>query len=73
MNPNTKVTILFNGQPLDVAVGDSVERVIERIAPHLNQGYVVAVNNIIVPRSKWSAHLVHQDDALSLFQVVAGG
>lgn len=36
-------------------------------------GVAVAVNQQIIPRSSWGAHLLREGDVLDLFQAIAGG
>jgi sulfur carrier protein len=36
-------------------------------------GNVVAVNNVITPKSQWEQTKVNNDDRISVFSVVAGG
>lgn len=39
----------------------------------LKPGIALAVNEVIVPRSQWSEHVLQDGDNVLLFQVIAGG
>jgi len=36
-------------------------------------GSALAVNQVIIPRDNWSAHLLEDGDEILLFQAIAGG
>ncbi|WGS61013.1 sulfur carrier protein ThiS [Vibrio lentus] len=66
------ITISINEQSEQVAHSSSLADIIQVLAlPDL--GCVFAINNAVVPRSKWQQTVVNEGDAISLFQAIAGG
>lgn len=68
----SQLAIEFNGQPLDVPVGTTIEQLLAltEIRSHL---VAVEVNREIVPRSTHATHLVAAGDAIEAVTLVGGG
>ncbi|WP_159739798.1 sulfur carrier protein ThiS [Vibrio atypicus] len=66
------IQITINGQVEHVADQISLVHIIELFSlPEL--GCVFAINNEIIPRSKWHETRLNNGDSISLFQAIAGG
>ncbi|GAB2653431.1 sulfur carrier protein ThiS [Vibrio panuliri] len=68
----TEITITINQQVQSIKAESNLEQVIDLLSLP-QQGCVFAINNQIIPRTKWSATTLSQGDAISLFQAIAGG
>ncbi len=73
MSQKQHISILLNGQSLNIDVLTTLQELVSHVVEGEDQGYVAALNNHIVPRSEWTSCKLNQDDTLSLFQAVAGG
>lgn len=66
------LTIQLNRQPVRLA---GAQRLDDLIREHYGEprGLAVALNNKVVPRSRWAATELSEDDRLDVFHAVAGG
>ena len=70
------ITIVVNGEALQVPEGSSVLAVLQLIEESRSfnlSNMAVALNQNIVPKSQWSEKICEQDDNVDLFNAVAGG
>jgi len=66
------IQITINDQVKHVADKTSLAHIIELFSlPEL--GCVFAINNEIIPRSKWHETRLNSGNSISLFQAIAGG
>lgn len=68
----SQLAIHFNGQPLDVPVGTTIEQLLA-LAEIRSRLVAVEVNREIVPRAAHAAHLVAAGDTIEAVTLVGGG
>lgn len=64
--------IHFNDEPMQCAGSLTLANLLEHLRL-LKPGVALAVNQTIVPRELWQAHVLHDGDQILLFQAIAGG
>ena len=64
--------IQFNDEPLQCPDNLTLEKLLEQLRL-LKPGVALAINQSIVPREQWEAHLLKDGDQILLFQAIAGG
>ena len=64
--------IQFNDEPMRCADNLTLVNLLEHLRL-LKPGVALAVNQTIVPRERWEAHVLHDGDQILLFQAIAGG
>ena len=64
---------VHNELPLDVAVGTTVQAVIDQMHLPPKMAHLVLVNGIYVPPRARSTHALHPGDALAVWPPIAGG
>ncbi|MRT15025.1 sulfur carrier protein ThiS [Enterobacteriaceae bacterium RIT711] len=64
--------IQFNDEPLQCPDNLTLEKLLEQLRL-LKPGVALAINQSIVPREQWEAHLLNDGDQILLFQAIAGG
>lgn len=64
--------IAFNDESMQCEPGISVSALLEQLG-QLKPGVALALNEQILPRERWDAHLVQDGDRILLFQMIAGG
>jgi sulfur carrier protein len=66
------VNILVNDEPHQFSQPLTLLNLLNLLA--LNPaGSALAVNQVIIPRDNWPAHLLEDGDEILLFQAIAGG
>ncbi len=68
----SQLTIEFNGQPLDVPVGTTIEQLLA-LTEIRSRLVAVEVNREIVPRAAHAAHVVSAGDTIEAVTLVGGG
>ncbi|AEG43520.1 sulfur carrier protein ThiS [Isoptericola variabilis] len=74
----TSPTALVNGEPYAVADGLTVDRLVTDLVPGCvvdgsPQGVAVAIDDAVVPRSRWAATRVHDGARVEVVTAVQGG
>ena len=64
--------ISVNEKVTEVAEGLSLKQLMEDLSVDEN-GLALAVNQRVINRTLWHQHVLHADDQVTLFTVVAGG
>ena len=64
--------IVVNGEPTLVEDGDTVAGLLERLGRG-PKGIAVAVNGDVVPRSRWGARPLAEDDRVEVLAAAQGG
>lgn len=64
--------IYFNDEPMQCVERLTLAALLEQLRM-LRPGVALAVNQTIVPRERWAAHLLQDGDHILLFQAIAGG
>ncbi|HUB72782.1 MAG TPA: sulfur carrier protein ThiS [Solirubrobacteraceae bacterium] len=66
--------IVLNGQPADVAAGETVAAVLARLGlPPQARGVAVAVDGEVVPRASWDSRTVAEDARVEVLTAMQGG
>jgi len=66
------VTVVVNGKPHDLQQGATVADVVALLARG-PQGLAVAVNEEVVPRTRWPATTLQDHDRVEVLTAAAGG
>ncbi len=66
------MNISVNGQPRRVPAGLTLDRLVETLAATAS-GVAVAVNETVVPRSRWAATPLGDGDRVEVLTAVQGG
>ncbi|MDC0728761.1 sulfur carrier protein ThiS [Phytobacter diazotrophicus] len=64
--------IQFNDTPMQFDDALTVSDLLQQL-DQLKPGAALALNQQILPRERWEAHIVQDGDQILLFQVIAGG
>ncbi|MFI1163849.1 sulfur carrier protein ThiS [Streptomyces sp. NPDC020801] len=69
---NVSVTISVNGEPLRIAPGTALDTVVQTLtaAP---SGVAAALNETVVPRTRWSSTALAEGDRVEVLTAVQGG
>ncbi len=68
------MNIKINGESVQIAEKMSLEEfVIMRLNKNEPRGIAVAVNDMIVPKSKWNETAVNENDSIEIVHAVQGG
>ncbi|MCS0604021.1 sulfur carrier protein ThiS [Streptomyces sp. LP11] len=72
MTPSVTVTISVNGERRDIASGTALDSVVRTLtaAP---SGVAAAVNETVVPRTRWGATALAEGDRVEVLTAVQGG
>jgi sulfur carrier protein len=68
----SELTIELNKNKITVAKGVTIQGLLE-LQSLPEQGCAVALNNQVIPKSKWNTTTINSGDSLSIFQAIAGG
>jgi sulfur carrier protein len=66
------VTVVVNGEPRELHQGTTVADVVSQL-DRGPQGIAVAVNEEVVPRTRWPATTLHERDRVEVLTASAGG
>ena len=68
------MTVIVNGDPVQVDQGATVAGVLARLGHHSGRGGIaVALNGAVVPRSAWEATALAERDRLEVLGATQGG
>ena len=68
------MTVIVNGEPAEVADGQTVAELLDRLGhPADGSGIAVALNGEVVPRSAWSTTGLDPGDRLEVLGASQGG
>ncbi|MDR3705196.1 MAG: sulfur carrier protein ThiS [Paludibacteraceae bacterium] len=65
--------IILNEKGIDIQVQTSLHAILEQYNFSTQKGIAVAVNNAVVPRSEWQAHLLQENDKILVITATKGG
>jgi sulfur carrier protein len=66
------IAVTVNGKPYEVPKGSTVADVVAQVCPSA-RGVAVAVDREVVPRSRWTDHLLEPGAAIEVVGAAAGG
>jgi sulfur carrier protein len=68
------VTLVVNGESLEIEDGSTLAFVVERVAESPEgKGTAVAVNGEVVPRTQWRTAALSDGDRVEVLKAVGGG
>lgn len=67
-----RALVTVNGERWELAVGSTVADVVARVC-EMDRGVAVAVDRVVVPRSRWAAVVVADGASVEVVTAVAGG
>jgi sulfur carrier protein len=67
------VTLVLNGQHLDVQEGTTLQDLLPPAGPEPSRGVAIARNGEVVPRSGWASVRVEAGDRIEILHAVGGG
>jgi sulfur carrier protein len=66
--------IIINGETYDIGAAETLAQALERAGVATDGGgMAVAVNDEVVPRSRWNAHVLKSRDRIEVIHAVQGG
>jgi sulfur carrier protein len=65
--------IRLNDLPRSVAVGATLLDLLRELALAERKGVAVAINDAVVPRTKWPTHALTESDRVLVIQATQGG
>ena len=66
------MTVLVNGEPLELAVGVTIEEVVRSLTDE-ERGVAVALNGEVVPRGAWMSTTLRGGEHVEVVRAVQGG
>lgn len=67
------MNVLVNGESRELPGGSSVADVVRLVLPGTGDGIAVALNDDVVPRSRWAGALLSEGDTVEILTAVQGG
>ncbi len=67
-----EVMVTINDKPTDIGMESKLIDVLNKQGIP-SEGCAIAVNNKVVPKSKWNTIQIQKGDTLSVFRAIAGG
>jgi len=64
--------VTINAKNHDIATNSTVAALIEHLALQ-NKRLAIEVNKVLVPRSLFSRHQLHENDQIEIVQAIGGG
>ncbi len=65
--------VRVNSEQYELNDGDRVIALLKRLDLEGKKGFAVAVNAEVVPRSRWSDFLLHEEDEIIIISAAQGG
>lgn len=65
--------MVVNGENIEFEANHPLIQLLEKLQLHEKRGLAVAVNNKVVPKSNWSAHILDQNDKVTIIRATQGG
>ncbi|WP_243869746.1 sulfur carrier protein ThiS [Streptomyces liangshanensis] len=69
---NVSVTISVNGEPRAIGAATTLDALVATLTP-APSGVAAAVNETVVPRTRWSGTLLGEGDRVEVLTAVQGG
>lgn len=67
------MTVLVNNQTQTTNTEASLTQLLQQLSLNDLKGMAVAVNNNIVPKSKWDEHMLTEQDKVTIIRATQGG
>ena len=65
--------IFLNNQPETLSQPHSVFQILDHLQLQHTRGIAIAVNNQVVPKARWSEHLLQENDKVTVIRATQGG
>jgi len=65
--------ISINQQRKEIPESSSVEELLFSLFSDSTKGMAIAINDTVVPKTKWSVHFLNPDDKVTLIKATQGG
>jgi sulfur carrier protein len=65
--------ITINQSLTEIPERSSVEELLASLFADSSKGIAVAINQTVVPKSKWAAHIILPNDKITLIKATQGG
>lgn len=72
VNVNASVNVLVNGEPRELAAATTLDLVVATLTP-APSGVAAAVNETVIPRTRWSGTRLGDGDRVEVLTAVQGG
>ncbi|MEZ9490336.1 thiamine biosynthesis protein ThiS [Vibrio breoganii] len=67
-----EVIVTINDKPTNIGMESNLIEVLDKQGIP-SEGCAIAVNNKVIPKSKWNTIQIQKGDTLSVFRAIAGG
>lgn len=67
------MNVFINNEQREISQPLSVQSLLEVLAIPHTRGIAVAINQEVVPKSRWQDHLVSPDDKVTIIKATQGG
>ena len=67
------MTIEINNETKTITENFSAQQVFELLQIQNTNGYALAINNTVVPKSKWNETILKENDKVLVIQATQGG
>jgi sulfur carrier protein len=67
------MNIEINNETKTIAENFSAQQVFELLQIHNTNGYALAVNNTVIPKTKWNESFLKENDKVLVIQATQGG
>jgi sulfur carrier protein len=65
--------ISINQQRTEIPERSSVEQLLSSLFADSTKGIAIAINQTIIPKTKWPVHILNPDDKITLIKATQGG
>lgn len=65
--------VIINRNKTDLPEASSLLHLLQIQALSEKKGIAVAVNNKVIPRSKWDSHILNSNDSITIIKATQGG
>jgi sulfur carrier protein len=63
----------LNNKEFEIENNSSLQLLLEQSNNIIKPGIAVAVNNSVIPRTKWNDYFLNEDDKIIIIKAVCGG
>ena len=67
------MNIHFNNQPQQIPADTALQLMLNNLIGDKQQGIAVAINDTVIPRLQWAAHVLQPDDNVLVITATQGG
>ncbi|MEJ7828835.1 MAG: sulfur carrier protein ThiS [Segetibacter sp.] len=65
--------IIFNNNKQEIQEHASVQIILNDLIGHKQKGIAVAVNEAVIPKTKWSSYVLQPNDKILVIKATQGG